>query len=338
LFFYLMKNSTIMTNIKELREARMLLPDGFYEELLDTLHEGVYLLNRDRTITYWNKGAEMITGYRSDEVVGTRCCDNILFHVNREGINLCEGMCPAAKTVSDGTPAEIEVFLHHKDGHRVPVLARTTPIRDAAGCVVGCAEVFIDNSEKAVTLNMIEDLKKQAFVDGLTGMPNRRYMETVILGRLDELSRYGWPFGILFLDIDLFKCINDRHGHDTGDRTLKMVAKSLAHCSRSFDTVGRWGGEEFVAIIVNVDRGELLRIAQRYRVMVENSNITAGSDIISVTISIGATLAKRDESLEALIKRADCLMYRSKAAGRNRISTDDPACHSGSADASFSFP
>ncbi len=296
--------------------------DGFFKEILDKLDEGVYFVDLSRRITHWNGGAERITGYQKDEVIGTRCCDNVLMHVDKGGENLCKGYCPMAKSMKDGISSEAEVFLHHRNGHRVPVHVRITPVRNSQGEIIGGVEIFSEISEKNVSMDIIEDLKKQVFVDPLTEIPNRRYMETVILARLNELSRYEWPFALIFIDIDHFKSINDNFGHNAGDETLKMVSKSLLHCSRSFDTVGRWGGEEFLAVIVNVDEERLYGIAERYRVIVENSQLDMDDFRIRVTISLGATLAKKGDTLESLVKRADSLMYRSKATGRNCTSMD----------------
>jgi diguanylate cyclase (GGDEF)-like protein/PAS domain S-box-containing protein len=310
----------------------------FFREILDKLDEGIYFVDRTRRITFWNQGAARIAGFQVHEVMGTRCCDNILMHVDKDGKNLCEGACPLLKAMNEGIAVEGMVFLHHKNGHRVPVEVRITPVRNDAGEIVGGVEIFNDKSKTNVSMDMIEDLRKQVFVDPLTGIPNRRYMETVILGRLNELSRYNWPFGLIFLDLDHFKSINDSLGHNAGDETLKMVSNSLLNCSRSFDTVGRWGGEEFVAVIVNVDEEGLFGIAERYRIIVEKSQLAIGTSQINITISIGATLARTGESLESLVERADSLMYRSKAAGRNCISmesasSDQPA----SPDDSFSL-
>jgi diguanylate cyclase (GGDEF)-like protein/PAS domain S-box-containing protein len=313
------------------------LTDSFIQELLDNTYDGIYFLDLDRRITYWNKAAEKIAGYSSDEVIGTRCCENILIHVDKGGTSLCEGKCPVTKVLQEGQQVEAEVFLHHKDGYRVPVLVRIMAIRDAGGNIVGGVEIFKNNSEKVVSIDIIEDLKKQVFMDLLTGMPNRRFLEKVILAKLNELKRYDWPFALLFLDIDHFKNINDRYGHDTGDLTLQMVAKSLTHCSRSFDTVGRWGGEEFVGIIANVDHDHLRLIGERYRIMVENSILTESPEAIQTTISIGATIARTNDTLESLVKRADALMYRSKLAGRNCITLEEPDLQSVSEGVSLSL-
>lgn len=292
----------------------------FYRNLLDNLYDGVYFVDTERKITFWNKSAERITGYESSELIGKHCSDNILNHIDDHGNSLCERGCPLLETIADGHQRETEAYLHHKDGHRVPVLIRTSPIRNPEGMIAGAIEIFSDNSSKVAFMHRIEELQKMAILDHLTGLTNRRYIEMSLDARLSEMQRYGWPFGILFIDIDNFKRINDVYGHDIGDEVLKMIAKTFMNNSRPFDTVGRWGGEEFIAIILNVSEDLLHSIAKRLRILVEQSSILAGSDIIRITISIGATLAQPDDTIDTLVKRADQLMYRSKIAGRNCVS------------------
>ncbi|MGA7826477.1 MAG: sensor domain-containing diguanylate cyclase [Geobacteraceae bacterium] len=294
----------------------------FYKRLLDNLYDGVYFLDRERSIRYWNKGAERITGYSRNEVEGSQCWNNILMHVDAEGNSLCKDRCPARKTMEGGIPAEAEIFLHHKNGHRVPVTVKVTPIQDESGAVIGAVEIFRDNSEKLATLSLIEELQEKAFQDTLTGLPNRRYLERYLLSKLDERSRYGWTFGLIFLDIDHFKVINDTYGHSVGDEALKMLALTLVHSSRSFDVVGRWAGEEFIIAVVNVDRDKLLHIAERYRRMIESSSVSAGDAELKMTVSLGATLVREDDSMNSLVKRADGLMYQSKLAGRNCVTLE----------------
>jgi diguanylate cyclase (GGDEF)-like protein/PAS domain S-box-containing protein len=276
-------------------------------------------MDRDRRILYWNKGAERITGFSAAEVVGTHCWDNVLMHADKEGNPLCRETCPAEKSMRDGEPGEADVYLHHKEGHRVPVKVKISPMRNEAGEEIGAVEIFSDNSERLASLRLIDELREKMYEDPLTTLANRRFMERLLSSRLDELTRYGMTFGLVFLDIDHFKSVNDTYGHDMGDDVLRMVARTLAYCSRSFDTVARWGGEEFIASLMNVDRESLLRIAERYRAMVESSHIRVGDTILRVTISLGATLVAGDDTLESLVKRADGLMYRSKQAGRNCV-------------------
>lgn len=291
----------------------------FYKSLLDNLYDGVYFLDDDRRITYWNKGAERLTGYTASEVTGRFCRENILEHVDEWGNKLCDlSLCPAAKTIGDGCIREEELYLHHKKGHRVPVSIRVSPILDPGGRIIGAVEVFSDNTSRVEARQMIEELQRMALLDPLTEVGNRRYAELNLRARMNEIRRYGWPFGVLFIDIDHFKRINDLFSHDIGDRILKMMARTLSNSVRSFDLICRWGGEEFLAIIVNVNRDSLYLVAEKLRLMIERSSITHDSRIIMATISIGATMASQEDTWEELVSRADRLMYQSKEKGRNR--------------------
>ena len=216
--------------------------DTPYKSCLDNLYDGVYFLDPNRKITYWNKAAERLTGYRADEVLGTCCKDNVLMHVDAGGICLCDRSCPAAETLADGQLRQADVFLHHKDGHRIPVSVRVAPIHGTNNEIMGAIQIFSDDSPKAAMAQRIEELRKLALYDPLTGLGNRRYGEMFLQTRFEEMRRYDWPFGIFFIDIDHFKRVNDVHGHDVGDKVLAMVAKTLAANVRSFDVVTRWGG------------------------------------------------------------------------------------------------
>lgn len=296
-------------------------PDN-YHDLLDNMYDGVYFVDRQRRITYWNKAAEKISGFSSDEVVGKKCSDNVLSHVNERGKSLCKGSCPLARTLARGVTSTAEVYLHHKNGHRLPVAIRTFPVRDTNGKIVGAVELFNDISSNMAATQRVRELEHLIYIDRLTEIANRSYLEIFIKAKFDEMHRYGWSFGLIFSDIDRFKNVNDTYGHDVGDMVLRMVAQTLEKRSRSFDLVGRWGGEEFISVTANVNKEHLVKIAERTRRLVAQSGITLGSKEIRVTISIGATMAHKDDTLETLVQRADRLMYQSKAAGRNRVTCD----------------
>lgn len=290
-----------------------------YREILDELFEGVFLVDTDRLISYWNRGAERITGYPASEVVGTHCWDGVLMHVDTAGKPLCEsGGCLALASMESGRSLQNEVYLLHKDGHRVPVVSRVSPVYEN-GEVAGSVEVFSDNRSMVAARQKIEELERLSLLDELTGLGNRRHAEVHLRARLDQLERYNWPFGLLFFDIDRFKDVNDTYGHVVGDRVLKMVARSTEGALRSFDIVSRWGGEEFTAIIENVTGVQLEGIAEKLRALVEQSSITIGPSTIRATVSVGATGARADDDIKGLVDRADRLMYASKNSGRNRV-------------------
>jgi diguanylate cyclase (GGDEF)-like protein/PAS domain S-box-containing protein len=294
--------------------------DNFHRSILDNLQEGVYVVDRSRRITFWNGGAEAITGFEPNAVIGRSCSHNILNHVDDAGKLLCKDRCPLAEVMEDGKPRSVEVYLHHRDGHRVPVRVQAVPLLGDEGEIIGAVETFVDNSETNAARQKIDELQQLALIDPLTAIGNRRYLEMNLQASLFEFQRYDWPFGLLFMDVDDFKRINDEYGHEIGDQVLQMVARTLDRNMRSFDFLGRWGGEEFVAVLVNVDREHLLRIAERFRALVEASFMTIGEAQIDVTLSIGASLVQPGDGMDTVLERADRAMYRSKEAGRNRVS------------------
>ena len=180
-------------------------------------------------------------------------------------------------------------------------------------------EMFTEISSRQALQEQVEELKKLALIDPLTGLPNRRHLETQLHSRLEELRRSGIGFGLLFLDVDHFKQFNDRYGHDIGDQVLTIVANTLSFSVRPFDIMCRWGGEELAGIFPHTDEATLEAIAERLRILVAHSRVDTGSGVLTVTVSIGGTVAGPDHSAASLVKRADTLMYASKTHGRNRV-------------------
>ena len=294
-----------------------------YREVVDNAYDGIYFVDKDRKILLWNKAAEKITGYGQEEVVGKHCYDNILVHVDKNGVSLCQGSCPLAATIKDGQIREAEFFLHHKRGHRVPVLIRAVPMRNEKDEIIGAVEIFSDATGALVTRQRLQELERLAMLDPLTELPNRRYLEHELETRLAELKRYGWPFGLMFLDLDHFKKINDEHGHDAGDMALKMVARNILHNIRSSDVIGRWAGDEFLGVLRNVDAATLKDLAERYRMLIKNSDIPAGALTLKTAVSIGVTMARKEDTAATLLERADKIMYAGKEAGRDCVFGDE---------------
>ncbi len=295
------------------------MTDELSQTILDNLSDGVYYVDRDSAIIQWNRTAEKITGYSKSEILGRRCSSNILRHMDITGRELCETDCPLKDAIQDGQNREAFVFLHHKKGHRVPVHVKVVPVRNAEGVIVGAVETFSDNSKQLDMLKEIEHLKQDVFRDPLLKIGNRRFaevaFETYTYIQTGEIA----PLGVIFFDIDSFKDINDRYGHSVGDDVLLMVSRSVMNALRQSDSFIRWGGDEFLIFLPDIDQEELISISERMNMFIERSFIVKEDKRISVTASTGATFANANESLETLIQRCDALMYISKRDGRNKI-------------------
>lgn len=300
------------------------MEQAFYQELLNSLADGVYFVDRDRKVTYWNKAAERLSGFTAQEVLGRGCAENVLRHVDAVGNELCLQGCPLAGTMTDGRMRDAEVFMHHKSGHRVPVLVRATPMHDEQGRIVGAVEIFSNNSRSIDVLKEMEELRKEVFRDKLTGVGNRRYADLTLENYETTLQKSAVPFGVLFVDIDHFKKVNDTWGHAAGDQVLRMVAQTLHNSLRALDVACRWGGEEFVVIAPNVTVESLTTLAERLRMLVEHSWLEHEGVHLAVTASFGGAVARPGETASAVVARADKQVYVSKETGRNTVSVENP--------------
>ena len=278
-------------------------------EFMTNLYEGVYIVDKTRKIVFWNSGSEQITGYKAEEVVNKHCYQNILKHVDKQGKKLCLEGCPLQDTLISGNINENEVFLEHKFGYRVPVTVKTFPLRNDDGEIVAAVEVFTDTKFKENQYLENKKLKLMMQTDELTKVYNRKYLEFTLNQLYQEVKEFDSIFGLLFIDIDHFKKVNDDYGHNIGDGVLKVIANTIKSNLRPGDIIGRWGGEEFIAIIKTNNLDTLQDVSERIRRLCENSTYKHKNEIIKVTVSIGGSLYKENEKIKSLIERADQYMY-----------------------------
>ncbi len=302
----------------------MKLHDSLYKMVFDGLDVGVVFIGADRKITYWSKAAEKLTGFNANEIVGASSVENRLQFLDENNRLVCGDDCPFLNSVLErGEESERRMQLVKKDGKQVPVLVRLTPVRGERDAIVGAVKTFTDLTAQNLAIESIKDLRDRALVDPLTRMANRRFTETTIRERLEEMNRYGKKFGLLFIDVDRFQEVNDRLGYPVGDLVLQMVTSTLNRNLRPFDFVGRWGGDEFVVLLVNVNCEQLPHIAERLRCMIKAADLAQITEFNGITVSIGGTLSRPSDTVSSVLKRVDSLMYQSKRDGRNRVTIDD---------------
>lgn len=294
-----------------------------YGEILEELDEGVYFLDRNRKIVYWNKAAELITGFSREIALAQDTYCSFLFQVNEYGSELCDLNSPLELTLQDGQPRSAELFFRHKDGYllavSLKVFAPSGPLQQNVGAIC----IFLDKTPQDTLFRELEQLRDKANFDPLTGIFNRRYGEILLTNKLLELQKAGHLFAVLFADIDHFKSVNDKYGHTVGDLVLKTVARTLSSSVRNGDHVIRWGGEELVVVLSGeFDLQALNKIANKLRILVKQSKLSLGEQTVQVTISLGATFATPTDTVDSLLIRADQLMYRSKKGGRNRVTAE----------------
>jgi diguanylate cyclase (GGDEF)-like protein len=172
-----------------------------------------------------------------------------------------------------------------------------------------------------------ETIRRTSFIDSLTGVNNRHFFEQRIREELDRCQRSSAPLSCLFIDIDFFKSVNDKHGHQAGDKVLSEVASAVKTQLRNNDVLARYGGEEFIALLTNINQAMALEIAERIRKTIHSLHVKLDEGTISVTISIGsstylpapAAFPVESDIADKLIKLADAALYKAKRNGRNRV-------------------
>jgi diguanylate cyclase (GGDEF)-like protein/PAS domain S-box-containing protein len=294
------------------------------KKLLDNQLSGVCLVDTARRIQYWNSAAVDITGHRAEDVMGKLCSEDIIVH-GTGAENYCDLSCPLRDVQKKAPPITIDLRLRHKNGYCLPGRLRCVPLQDGEGRIIGAFEVFERNCPEQDLVHRLEEMGQKAYIDALTAIPNRRCAEETLGEYLDVFEKKGHGFSVMMGDVDFFKEVNDTWGHDAGDLVLKTVAHTLRSNVRSLDMVSRWGGEEFFIIFKNADKQVVIAKSEALRSAVYAGRIPLGNRTIGVTMSFGCTNARKGDSMDSLVKRADACLYVSKNAGRNRVTIDHPA-------------
>lgn len=192
-------------------------------------------------------------------------------------------------------------------------------------CIVMISTDITDkkNAESRLT-EMSQELFLLATTDSLTNIYNRRHFMEQASIEQKRCQREKAGYALLMLDLDYFKAINDGYGHACGDAVLKEVANTIKQELRTYDLLGRIGGEEFAILLSNTDKGSALTIAERVRISVANSEVKCNSQRLKATVSIGVALDHNaNKSLESLFLSADKLLYQAKNNGRNQVAVDN---------------
>lgn len=284
--------------------------------IVENAEDGIVVIDRSHNIVFFNASATKIFGYSRNEILGHNL--NTLIP---ERFHLQHGMhvedFGTGQTISRHMGQRSrQTYGLRKDGSEF--LASISIIRlDISGEKFYVAMIR-DISENKKTE---EELLRLASTDPLTGAFNRREFTAIAEREALRASRYHHPLSILILDLDQFKRLNDTYGHAAGDKALQRFTTLCCNTLRNVDIFGRWGGEEFVALLPETDVEGAVIIAERLRKVVGDNMLVFNDQKIAFTVSIGVAQYKDGEvNIDAPLSRADQAVYDAKKAGRNRIS------------------
>ena len=324
------QNSALQALVAERTQA---LHDSqaLYRLLTEDAQDVLWRTDARLIVTYISPADERLRGFRADEVVGR----HVFEMFTEEGVAVVKAMIQRrAQEDASGTPVgflNFQVQHRCKDGRLIWGEAMSKTDRNAQGEIIGYHGITREITERK---RLEEQVRQLAFHDPLTHLANRRLMLEHLDQAMSASKRSHHHGALLFLDLDNFKSLNDTHGHSVGDLLLIEVAERLKACVREADTVARFGGDEFVVLLCELDTQpaeaseQAIAVAEKIRIRLSDlyvlqaapSGPATGTIEHQCTASIGVAIFRgRDESQSSVIDRADAAMYQAKKDGRNRI-------------------
>jgi diguanylate cyclase (GGDEF)-like protein/PAS domain S-box-containing protein len=282
---------------------------------LDSIGDAVVSTDFRGHVTYLNKAAVQLTGFPQETAFGRPIGEvfRLVHAVSRRSVD-----CPVTESIIEDQKRSVgaNCLLLRRENTLVPVEASATPIHDSLGGVVGAVLVAHDVT---AARELSDRLARLALYDHLTGLPNR----TLFADRLDRAiglaKRAGNSFSLLYIDLDNFKEVNDKLGHQAGDQLLQMAADRLLHCVRDSDTVSRQGGDEFLALLMNCSDANASILCAQKIVDALSAPYAIDGKQLQLSATVGIALYPSDATeARSLVRAADNAMYRGKDAGRGR--------------------
>ena len=286
------------------KRLKPLIKQDFYATLLNNLDEAINIIDLDFKILYWNPASEQITGFSASEMIGKSCSKNILVDTDDQKLTLCGKACPVKLSLKDGKIRKVEAYARHKEGFRYPINLKIIPIPDKKGKILAAVESYIVTSPKASLAQNKIELEKMGVLDRLTAQGNRKYLKMQLHNRLEDLKRHNLSFGVLYVCVNNIGSIFEDYGSITGHKVLMMISKTLSKNIRFFEIAGRWEDEEFLIILLNMNKVKIELVANKLRLLVAQASIKGNGKPIKTSISVGGILAHSTDSIDSLVNRA----------------------------------
>ncbi|MES9826135.1 MAG: diguanylate cyclase [Candidatus Thiodiazotropha endolucinida] len=296
-----------------------------FRTLFENMAQGAFYQRADGTLLDINRAGLELFGITRNQFLGRTSMDPQWKVVREDGSEIPGEQHPSMQALHTGKPVKGAILGVYNPQREDYVWLNITAIPQFLPGEKSPFQTFVTMHDISVRKQTEERLKQQATHDSLTGLYNRKALEERLTREIARCVRYNHRLSVFMLDIDHFKQVNDKHGHQIGDAVLTSLATSFEHNIRKTDYAARYGGEEFVIVLSETPLDQAKDLAERLRQQVADHPIRLGiKDEISLTISIGvATYPDHADSWNGLIKAADMAMYAAKKAGRNQVKTAD---------------
>lgn len=302
--------SGMIINMSEIKKSEIEVSK--LSKVIEQIDDTVAITDKLGVITYINKAFCDHTGYTKEEAIGQS------FKILKSDRYETDFYKKLWETITSGNIFRGTIINRKKNGDLYYEDKTITPLKDDKNNIVG----FVSTG-KDVTLEtlMNQEIQRIATIDKLTGIYNRHKFEELFTLETERSRRFSQPLSLILIDIDHFKTVNDTYGHDVGDEVLKTLTAIVQENIRKMDIFARWGGEEFLVLCSNTDLETIQKLSEKLRSAVEN---TPFPTVDHVTISLGASTFREDDTFTSLFKRVDQGLYYAKEHGRNQVVVVSP--------------
>lgn len=309
------RKATDVQDLDTIVEATLAMDADVADAVLDSIDVGILACDAEGRLTVWNRMMVEFCGQQADPLVPPERRAQHYRLLHADGVRmLLPSELPLARTMCEGAISGLEIVVAAPGLPQRRLWCTGRAVRDVSGVLAGAVVAMRDVTEQRCTERL---LRESASRDPLTGLPNRSAVTAELAGALRAVAGGPGSAALLFVDLDGFKSVNDRYGHDEGDRVLRDAAEAIRKILRTSDVLVRWGGEEFVVVMPNTTQEGAVKAAERLRA----AGLGLRPDGTAQTASIGVAeyTADRPADWEALVDLADHRMYLAKQAGKNRV-------------------
>lgn len=298
-----------------------------FSQVFDMVDIGLVILNRDLKVSYWNRWMQLHSSLLNDQIIGKDVCDVFPNLKRTRFLNSCKAV------FAFGNFCFFSQKLHHYLFPFKPISSFDSNFKNMQqNCTMGPLRnekgdieyLFIAVHDVTETVSFEQRLMALNMIDSLTGVNNRRSLESHLKDEIDRHTRYGHPLSLIMLDIDHFKLVNDTYGHQCGDYILQEITGLISSTSRGGDILARYGGEEFCCLLPETSISAAKILAERFRKTIDDHLFEYQGQTLHVTISLGVSAMSAQASTpDLLLKKADDGLYLAKNKGRNKVEVID---------------
>jgi diguanylate cyclase (GGDEF)-like protein/PAS domain S-box-containing protein len=287
--------------------------------ILQSLPTGLYVVNREQKILFWSDGAERITGYLRQDVLGRSWHENLAPPENSRNPAPAHPSAVIDSALRDGRSGVAEVSAKHKDGHRIPLRIHTVPVRDSRSVVIAAAQSFNEPAAVSAWDQRQNKLAAVGCLDTITGALNRNFILFHLRESLATFAEHHVPFSIVCIQVDRLDHFRHQYGPGAVSAILRAVAQTLEASLRPTDFLGRLDDHQFLAILTECTEAEIEKVTERLAKMVTYAEIRWWGDEISVTASFAGASVAPKETAESILDRAQESLRRALASAGNHV-------------------